>query len=127
MTDRPQDTELRARFAAQRAAEANQAPSFASMLARARAADAADAAPAIVSYRLKLRRFVYASGLAAAAVIAALLLVPRSPSSEVAFEQTVRAFQNDPALGAWRSPTDGLLNVPGSQLITTMPRVGTPQ
>jgi hypothetical protein len=124
MSDRQQDTDLRARFDAQRRADANKAPSFAAMVARARAA-ATDAAHAIAPRRLKLRRLVYAGSLAAAAAIAALLVVPRSPSSEDAFEQTVRAFQNDPALGAWRSPTDGLLNVPGSQLISTVPSVGT--
>jgi hypothetical protein len=126
MTDRPQDTELRARFAAQRAAEAQQAPSFASTMARARAG-ATDAAPAISPHTLRLRRFVYSAGLAAAAVIAALLVIPRPQSSEDAFEQAVRAFQSNPATGAWQSPTDGLLNVPGSQLITTVPRVGTQQ
>jgi hypothetical protein len=123
MTDRQQDTELRARFDAQRRAEASQAPSFASMLARARGAAAA--APALTASRLKLRRFGYASGLAAAAVIAALLVIPRPRSSEDAFEQTVRAFHSNPALGAWRSPTDGLLNVPGSQLISNVPSFGT--
>jgi hypothetical protein len=49
---------------------------------------------------------------------------PRSPSPEDAFERAVRAFENDPALGAWRSPTDGLLDVPGLQLMTTVPSVG---
>jgi hypothetical protein len=126
MNDRPQDAELRARFDAQRRAEANRAPSFAAMMARTRAG-AADAAPAMAAREHRLRRFLYASGLAAAAVIAALLVVPRPRSSEDAFEQAVRAFQTDPALGAWRSPTDGLLDVPGSQLISTVPSVGTRQ
>jgi hypothetical protein len=124
MTDRPQDAELRARFDAQRRAEANQAPAFASMMARARA-EAAATGPVIAPRRFERRRFMYAAGLAAAAVIAALLVTPRSPSDEDAFEHAVRAFQSDPALGAWQSPTDGLLNVPGSQLISTVPGVGT--
>ena len=123
MSDRPQDTELRARFAAQRRADASDAPSFADMRARAQAA-AADAAPASTVRRLKLRRFIYVSGLAAAAAIGALLIVPRSRTSEDAFEQAVRAYQRGPASGAWQSPTDGLLNVPGSQLISTVPKVG---
>ena len=126
MTDRPQDTELRARFDAQRHAEAEQAPPFAEMMARARAASAADA-PAPGPRMIKLRRVLYAGGLAAAAMIGALLIIPSASSSEDDFEQAVRAFQSDPALGAWESPTDGLLDVPGSQLISTVPRVGTPQ
>jgi hypothetical protein len=123
MNDRQPDTELRARFDAQRRADASEAPPFASMLARARA-EVEGAAPAVAARRLRLRRLMYAGGLAAAAAIAALLIVPRSRSPEAAFERAVRAFQNDPALGAWQSPTDGLLNVPGSQLISTVPSVG---
>ena len=120
----PRDTELRARFEAQRRAEASEAPPFASMMERARAA-AGDAAPRIRPRRPNWRDLAYIGGLAAAAAIAALLVIPRGASNEDAFEQAVRRFQNDPALGAWQSPTDGLLDVPGSQLITTVPSVGT--
>ncbi len=120
----PHDNELRARFQAQRRTEANEAPPFASMMERARAT-AGNAAPRIRQRRPNWRDLVYIGGLAAAAAIAALIVIPRGPSSEDAFEQAVRRFQNDPALGAWQSPTDGLLEVPGSQLITTVPSVGT--
>jgi hypothetical protein len=123
MSDRQQDADLRALFAAQRRVDADAAPPFANMLALARA-EAADAAPAVTPRRLGLRRFVYAAGLAAAAALAGLMVWPRSPSPEDAFERAVRAFENDPALGAWRSPTDGLLDVPGLQLMTTVPSVG---
>ena len=126
MTDRPQDAELRARFEAQRQAEKEQTPPFAEMMARARTAGATDA-PAPAPRMVRLRTVLYAGGLAAAAMIAALLVIPRAQSGEDDFERAVRAFQNDPALGAWQSPTDGLLDVPGSQLISTVPRVGTPQ
>jgi hypothetical protein len=126
MSDRRQDTELRGRFDAQRGTDARATPSFAMMMARARAG-AADAAPAPVATprRPELHRLAYVGGLAAAAAIVALLVTPRSPSSEVAFEQAVRAFRNDPASGAWRSPTAVLLDVPGSQLMSTVPSVGT--
>jgi hypothetical protein len=122
MTDRPQDAELRARFDAQRRADANQAPSFETMMGRART-PSGDVVT--TPRRFERRRFMYASGLAAAAVIAALLVIPRTRSSEDTFEDAVRAFQTNPALGAWQSPTDGLLDVPGSQLISTVPGVGT--
>ena len=120
----PQDDELRARFQAQRRAESNNAPAFAPMLERARRIADGTAVP-FRPRQVSLRRLGYVGGLAAAAAIAALLVIPRGPSSEDAFEQAVRRFQSDPALGAWQSPTDGLLDVPGSQLITTVPSVGT--
>jgi ferric-dicitrate binding protein FerR (iron transport regulator) len=123
MTDRQQDTDLRARFDAQRSADASEAPSFAAMMARARAE--ADAAPAIAPHRFNARRLVYIGSLAAAAAIAALIVIPRSSSNEDAFEDAVHAYQTGPALGSWRSPTDGLLNVPGSRLMSTVPSVGT--
>jgi hypothetical protein len=126
MTERPHDADLRARFDAQHRADASQAPGFASMLARARA-EAAPAGLAKAPGRIGRHRLMYVSGLAAAAVIAALLVIPRTRSSEDMFEDAVRSFESNPALGAWQSPTDGLLDVPGSQLITTVPGVGTQQ
>jgi hypothetical protein len=120
MNDRQQDADLRARFDAQREVDASETPAFAAMMARARH-EAMDAAPARVQPRLNLRRLAYAGGLAAAAAIGGLLMVnPRS--NEDAFEQAVQAYQT---AGAWQSPTDGLLDVPGSQLISTVPSVGT--
>jgi len=123
MSDRQPDADLRARFAAQRRAEASGAPLFAAVLARARA-EVAAGAPAIAPRRLTLRRFAYAGSLAAAAAIAAILVLPGQRSSEEAFAEAVRAFQNDPALGAWRSPTAALLDVPGRELLLTVPGVG---
>jgi hypothetical protein len=122
MNDRQPEPDLRARFEEQRRADASEAPSFADVMARARAE--ADAAPLATSHRFNLRRIAYIGGLAAAAVIAALLVIPRATSNEDAFEQAVRAYQSGTAAGAWKSPTDGLLNVPGSQLMTTVPSVG---
>ena len=124
MSDRQQDTDLRARFEAQRDADAKETPSFASMMERVRAE--ADVVP-IATRRHNVRRLVYAGSLAAAAAIAALIVIPRSPSSEDEFEQAVRAYRSSPALGGWQSPTDGLLNVPGSQLMSNVPSVGIEQ
>jgi hypothetical protein len=122
MSDRQQDADLLARFHAQRREDADAAPPFARLAARARA-EAANASPAIAPRRRTWRHLVYAGGLAAAAA-AAVVIIPRSPSSEDAFERAVRAFESDPALGAWRSPTSGLLHVAGSELMTTVPRLG---
>ena len=125
MSDRPQDPELRARFEAQRRDDAKHTPSFGEMMARTRAeaARVADPAAHSVTRRAHWRR--YRMGALAAAAIAALIVVPRMRSGDDAFEQAVRAFQSDPALGAWQSPTDGLLDLPGDRLLSTIPTVGT--
>jgi hypothetical protein len=120
MSDRPQDPELRARFAELKRVDASRAPGFADVMAGARAeAETVPQKPAVIT----IRRVRWASVLAAAATIAALIVIPRTRSNEAAFEQAVQAFSSNPALGGWRSPTDGLLNVPGSQLMTTIPSV----
>lgn len=121
MTGHRQDPELRALFEAQRREEAGHAPAFAEMMARARAD--ATVSRALSQRRAHGRRYKLGA-LAAAAVIAALIVTPRMRTGDDAFEQAVRAFQADPALGAWQSPTDGLLNLPGDRLLSTVPTVG---
>ncbi|MGH7552085.1 MAG: hypothetical protein ACREMQ_03555 [Longimicrobiales bacterium] len=126
MSDRQQDPELRARFEELRRVDASLAPSFSDVMARARAEAASNAGT--TSRRLStvtLQRFGWAGGLAAAATIAALIVIPRIQSREDAFVQAVQAFHANPALGGWRSPTDGLLELPGSRLISTVPSLGT--
>ena len=125
MNDRNQDPELRALFEAQRHDDASRAPSFAEMMVRAQAEAAIAAAPTPPPTARTRWRREWAGGLAAAAAIAALIVIPRMSSGDDAFEQAVRAFQSDPALGAWQSPTDGLLNLPGDRLLSTIPSVGT--
>jgi ferric-dicitrate binding protein FerR (iron transport regulator) len=131
MNDRHQDPELRARFEELKRVDASRAPSFARVMARVQAqvADAA-ASESQRAWRGAVRRHGWAGGLgglAAAAAIAALIVIPRMKSEEKAFEQAVQAFETSPALGAWRSPTDALLNLPGSRLISTIPNMGTTQ
>ena len=128
MIDRQQDPDLHAQFEQQKRVDAQHAPSFADVMARAQAEVADDAVTVVpIHSRVVLRRFGWATGLAAAAAIAALIVVPRVRSADSEFERAVEAFHADPALGAWRSPTDGLLNLPGSQLISAVPSVGTRQ
>ena len=115
------DNDLRAHFDAQRRTDSTEAPSFTAVMERARAA--APHAPPM--HRPKGRRLMYFGGLSAAAAIAALLMIPGMRSNDDAFEQAVLDFQSDPASGAWRSPTDALLNVPGSRMISTVPSIGT--
>ena len=120
MSDLQRDPELRARFAELKRVDASKAPAFADVMAGAQEEAATVSQKSKV---LTIRRVRWASVLAAAAAIAALIVLPRTNSNEAAFEQAVQAFSSNPALGGWRSPTDGLLNVPGSQLISTIPTV----
>jgi hypothetical protein len=103
--------------------DAGRVPRFASLLARAREEAAQEDGRAWRSAPRVGRRVGWASGLAAAALIAALIVIARGGSREDAFEQAVQAFQTDPALGAWRSPTAGLLDLPGGRLINTIPHL----
>ena len=120
MSDLQRDPELRARFAELKRVDASKAPAFADVMAGVQEEAATISQKPKV---LTIRRVRWASVLAAAAAIAALIVLPRTNSNEAAFEQAVQAFSSNPALGGWRSPTDGLLNVPGSQLISTIPTV----
>jgi hypothetical protein len=120
-----QDPELSERFAAQRRVDAGQAPPFADMMARAH--ETAGSASWADRRGWGRRRYAWTGAVAAAAAIVALVVVPRTRGGDDAFEQAVRDFQSDPALGAWQSPTDGLLNLPGDGLLTTIPSVGTVQ
>ena len=125
MSDLPPDPELRALFEAQRHDDAGHAPSFSQLMARAQAEAATAAAPATRPTPRPRWRREWAGGLAVAAAIAALIVIPRVRSGDDAFEQAVRAFQSNPALGAWQSPTDGLLTLPGDRLLSTVPTMGT--
>ena len=62
--------------------------------------------------------------LATAAAAAAILIVgDQADTADSDFEALVSAYAADAALGAWRSPTDGLLRTPGVGL-GAVPRVG---
>ena len=126
MSDELRDSELRARFDVLKRIDAERAPAFAEIMARSRA-ELADATPATTrsEWSLLARRYGWLGGLAAAATIVALIALPRRESEEAAFERAVRAFHSDSALGAWRSPTDGLLDLPGGRLIATTPNIST--
>jgi hypothetical protein len=126
MSDRQQDPELRAKFAELRRQDASRAPAFADVMARAQEEVARESgAPRRRPSAVTLRRIGWAGGLAAAAALVLLIANPRARSAQDAFERAVRTFQSDPALGAWRSPTDGLLDLPGNRLISTIPSIGT--
>src|SRR5262245_28769487 len=108
MSDLHQDPELRTRFAELKRLQALRTPAFADVMARAHQQVARESSRLQRASVFTRRRIGWA-GLAAA-VIAALLVVPRARSGEDEFEKAVQAFNSSPALGSWRSPTDALLN-----------------
>ncbi len=102
------DPHLRDRFAQMRSEDAAGAPAFRAMLAGAERR--ARRSPRGV--RLTAR------AMATAAVLAALalgLLLLRRPASRVELDRSATR---------WRGPTDFLLQLPGDQLLRTMPRLG---
>ncbi len=105
------DDDLRAWFDALRAEDRARAPAFDALLQNARAAGP------------RRRWLRLAVPLAAAAGLAALLIARTPDSADAVFREAVVAWSTDPALGAWRSPTDFLLDVPGSDLLRTTPRL----
>jgi hypothetical protein len=125
------DEDLRARFDDLRAG--TRTPTFASVLERA-AAEAREQ-PALGvhggsgSRRRVLKVGVWASA-AIAATLAGLLLFDRGAtpgsSADDRFADLVAAYSQDMSAGAWRSPTSGLLDVPGMELVRGVPSLGLP-
>jgi hypothetical protein len=68
---------------------------------------------------------VWASA-AVAAALAGVLLFDRGPSEDEQFAELVAAYTADVSAGAWRSPTSGLLQVPGMELVRGVPSIGVP-
>lgn len=131
MTDN-HDERLRDDFKGLRAdvESSGRVPDFASMLEKAKA-DAASGPDLQVlpgEGRGTRRRLYWAGGWASAALaatLAGLLLVGRGPSPDEEFELLVAAYTADVASGALRSPTAGLLDVPGMNLTRSLPSIGT--
>jgi hypothetical protein len=76
---------------------------------------------------VRTRRWVLvgAWGSAAlAATVAGLLLVERGPSPDEEFARLVASYSTGAAAGLWRSPTSGLLAVPGMELTRSVPSIG---
>lgn len=106
--------------------EASGVPDFTQMIERARAEAATMPELTIVSGAGGSRdaaprtawigRTAWVS-IAAAAAIASVMLVTSQPDgADAEFERLVASYSADAGLGAWRSPTDGLLRTPGIDL-----------
>jgi hypothetical protein len=126
------DAELRERFQQLRSEDRSAAPDFAALIARVRDGSPEAVGPAPVGREAGFdrpwwwaRRWVWAAGsLAAAAAVAAVMVFHPAGRADREFERTVRAFAA--ASGGWRTPTDVLLDIPGSEITRTVPRVGVP-
>ncbi len=121
------DQDLKGRFQALRDEDQQQVPDFEKVMARVRA-EAATAGeeihPLVLPHRSVPRKLAWGGSLLAAAATATLLLIQLAGTSDSEFVQVVQGFSNNPAAGAWRSPTDGLLKLPGSEILSTFPSVG---
>ena len=149
MSDPMQDHDLRDLFQRLRAEDRPTAPDFGLMMDRAReeaggrdqhvregvhafpgirAGDRIRNARTSVETWVRLhRRWAWTGGLATAVVAMALLLTGQPARTDADFERVVGSYTADPAMGAWTSPTDGLLQVPGIDLLRTVPRIGSPR
>jgi hypothetical protein len=70
------------------------------------------------------RRWVKAGAwvaTAAAAALAGVLVTRGGSDADAEFARLVTAYASDATTGAWRSPTDALLEVPGSALMRSVP------
>jgi hypothetical protein len=133
VTPEPFDRDLRKLFQELRSQDLRQAPEFRESMADAlgREVHRPRPTPEKESRHPGLRwassaslRLLWKGGLLAAAA-AAILLLARSPgTSDAEFERVVRAYVADPAAGAWRSPTDDLLKLPGLDLLSSVPSLG---
>jgi hypothetical protein len=126
------DEDLRARFENLRAD--TRSPPFATVLERAAAEVRAQPVLEVVQGRAGSRRRVLEVGAWASAAIAAtvagLLLLDRglttTASEDDRFAELVAAYSQDRSTGAWRSPTSSLLDVPGMELVRSVPSLGLP-
>jgi hypothetical protein len=101
------DSEIRQRFAQLREADREGAPSFTQIYVRARARRRLGAMPRVPPLAI---------AMAATVFIAAVWL---------ANARSVSRSTPAPTIATWRAPTDVLLRTPGSELLGTMPALGS--
>lgn len=125
MSDHPNgnraDQDLEARFEHLRAEYRASTPDFDAMVAAAHDPQA-NVVP-ISSHRRWRRWSAFGGGLVAAAA-AALLIIGPDTTSDQDFADLVNSYA---ANTAWTAPTDGLLELPGSEVLRTMPSIAMPR
>lgn len=150
MRDPREDQDLKELFQELKAGDRRSVPEFGPMMARAKAEagrqgedsgvhiySVPTAGPqtgiqgvreAVLAWvRARNRWALTGGGVLAAAVVAAVFLIQQPETTDADFERAVHSFASNPALGAWKSPTADLLNVPGIELLKTVPKIGNPR
>jgi ferric-dicitrate binding protein FerR (iron transport regulator) len=124
-----EDEQLRAQFERLRSVDARSTPAFGPMLEAARAAAVtagSSAAPAAGTTRRQAPRWyrspvvVWGGPVLAAAGLGALWVLP-DRLAERAFDEAVASYTETTTM---RSPTAGLLQVPGTEFLLGLPSVG---
>ena len=122
------DRDLRDLFLNLQNVDGDQVPDFRTMMNKARD-EASRSGPEIHPEARNVfpfsRKLAWGGSFMAAAAAAVLLLIQIPGSSDSEFVHVVQTFSSDPAGGAWTSPTDGLLNLPGSEILSTVPSIGS--
>lgn len=130
MSEQRVDDELRDRFHELRAAteQPGRVPEFRAVYdladTRARARPALEVIDGSAYSRRQMVRMGAWASAALAAAVAGLILVERGPSEDEEFASLVAAYSSETLAGAWRSPTSGLLEVPGMELVRSVPSIG---
>jgi anti-sigma factor RsiW len=129
MDERDLDARLQTEFEEMRKQDAMSAPAFGPMLARARAAAPVPSVPTGIAPLAPApawthtRRLALGAPLLLAAALGAIWIIP-DWMKEREFERTVSEWSLQEA--TLRSPTDGLLMVPGSEFLGRAPSFGGP-
>jgi hypothetical protein len=131
MNEHRVDDGLRDRFQELRAeaTRAGDTPEFGALMARAQAEATARPNLGVVDGGApwSRRRIVRVGGWASAALaatVAGLLMTNLGPSDDEEFARLVAAYSADASAGAWKSPTSSLLEVPGIELVRSLPSIG---
>jgi hypothetical protein len=123
-----EDQELRDLFQDLREEERKGVPSFEILMERAKEEASRSGLELPLRYgrgRRVPRSFAWGGSLLVAAAAAVVLFLRLPGTSDSEFVQVVQSYTSDPAAGAWKSPTDGLLDLPGSEILSTVPSIGT--
>ena len=120
MSDPRDDADLRERFGRLRREEAEAAPGFRHSLGRARAGAAESSRP---------RWPIGAAALATLGVAGLMLWLARPLwlTRPVGTPGTSGELRLGETVGSWRTPTDVLLETPGSELLRTLPDLRSPE
>lgn len=113
------EASLRERFATLKAEDAQRVPDFDSLYDNA--ATTAGAPVELGDRWSKAARWGVITTTLAAAAVAGILLTQPDLDSE--FEALVASYSVEFGGAQWQSPTDGLLALPGADLISTVPSI----